>query len=64
MQADIERLFEEKPETYTEEHFRLFQKFKSALNDGAVRAAEPDGGSASGWRVMGLSVLRVVRPRS
>jgi 2,3,4,5-tetrahydropyridine-2,6-dicarboxylate N-succinyltransferase len=51
LQADIERLFEEKPETYTEEHFRLFQKFKSALNDGAVRAAEPDHGSASGWRV-------------
>ena len=43
--ADIEKLFDEKPETYTEEHFRLFQAFKDALNSGAVRAAEPDPSS-------------------
>jgi len=51
MQAEIERLFDEKPETYGEEHFRLFQRFKDALNAGAVRAAEPDAASPTGWRV-------------
>jgi len=51
LQAEIERLFEEKPEKYTEEHFRLFQRFKDALNQGRVRAAEPDPSSPSGWRV-------------
>lgn len=51
MQAEIERLFDEKPETYSEEHFRLFQRFKDALNAGAVRAAEPDSASPTGWRV-------------
>ena len=51
MQADIERLFDEKPQTYTEDHFRLFQNFKAALNAGAVRAAEPDASTPTGWRV-------------
>jgi 2,3,4,5-tetrahydropyridine-2,6-dicarboxylate N-succinyltransferase len=51
MQTDIERLFDDKPETYTEDHFRLFQQFKDALNSGAVRAAEPDPSSPSGWKV-------------
>jgi 2,3,4,5-tetrahydropyridine-2-carboxylate N-succinyltransferase len=49
----IDRLFEEKPAAYTEEHFRLFHDFKAALNAGEVRAAEPDSGSPSGWRVNG-----------
>ncbi len=53
MQAEIEQLFEEKPATYTEEHFRVFYKFKDALNEGRIRAAEPDDSSASGWRVNG-----------
>jgi 2,3,4,5-tetrahydropyridine-2,6-dicarboxylate N-succinyltransferase len=51
LQAEIEKLFEEKPDSYTEEHFRLFQRFKDALNRGAVRAAEPDAAAPSGWRV-------------
>jgi 2,3,4,5-tetrahydropyridine-2,6-dicarboxylate N-succinyltransferase len=33
---------------YGEEHFALFAQFKSALNDGTVRAASPENGS---WRV-------------
>ena len=37
MQTEIETLFDEKPATYTEEHFALFQRFKEALNAGAVR---------------------------
>ena len=51
LQAEIEKLFDEKPQTYTEDHFRLFGEFKAALNAGAIRAAEPDAGAKSGWRV-------------
>jgi 2,3,4,5-tetrahydropyridine-2-carboxylate N-succinyltransferase len=47
----IERLFDESPAQYTEEHFRLFQEFKDALNRGEVRAAESDAASPTGWRV-------------
>ncbi|HVP47408.1 MAG TPA: 2,3,4,5-tetrahydropyridine-2,6-dicarboxylate N-succinyltransferase [Bryobacteraceae bacterium] len=53
MQAEIEKLFDEKPQTYTEDHFRLFAEFKAALNAGAIRAAEPDVRARSGWRVNG-----------
>ena len=53
MQAEIEKLFQEPPERYGEEHFRLFQRFKEELNAGRVRAACPDESSASGWRVNG-----------
>jgi 2,3,4,5-tetrahydropyridine-2-carboxylate N-succinyltransferase len=51
LQADIERLFEEKPPVYAESDFRLFADFKRALNDGRVRAAEPDPSTRTGWRV-------------
>jgi len=51
MRAEIEKLFEEKPATYTEDHFRLFQRFKEALNRGEIRSAEPDAATSSGWRV-------------
>lgn len=51
LQADIETLFDQKPGTYTEEQFALFECFKGALNRGEVRAAEPDSSAASGWRV-------------
>jgi 2,3,4,5-tetrahydropyridine-2-carboxylate N-succinyltransferase len=51
MQIPIEKLFDEKPSTYTEDHFRLFQEFKAALNAGEIRSAEPDSASKSGWRV-------------
>ena len=49
--VEIERVFEERPEEYTREHFRTFQRFKDALNAGEVRAAEPDDSLATGWRV-------------
>jgi 2,3,4,5-tetrahydropyridine-2,6-dicarboxylate N-succinyltransferase len=51
MQTEIEALFDQKPSIYTEEHFALFQRFKQALNAGAVRSAEPDPAARSGWRV-------------
>jgi 2,3,4,5-tetrahydropyridine-2-carboxylate N-succinyltransferase len=50
LQSEIERLFDAPPPRYTEEHFRLFQSFKDALNRGEVRAAEPDSASRTGWR--------------
>jgi 2,3,4,5-tetrahydropyridine-2-carboxylate N-succinyltransferase len=53
LQTEIEQLFDNKPEKYTEEHFRLFQEFKAALNDGRIRSAEPDASTPSGWRVNG-----------
>jgi len=53
LQAEIEKLFDEKPQTYTEDHFRLFAEFKAALNAGDIRAAEPDAAARSGWRVNG-----------
>src|ERR1700733_11067496 len=49
--AEIERLFDENPGSYTEAHLLLFQRFKDALNAGEIRAAEPDSGRACGWRV-------------
>ncbi|MGH9665470.1 MAG: 2,3,4,5-tetrahydropyridine-2,6-dicarboxylate N-succinyltransferase [Bryobacteraceae bacterium] len=51
MRAEIEKLFDEKPAIYSEDHFRLFQRFKEALNRGGIRSAEPDSTAASGWRV-------------
>jgi 2,3,4,5-tetrahydropyridine-2-carboxylate N-succinyltransferase len=51
MRTEIENLFDEKPATYTEEHFELFARFKQALNQGAIRSAEPDESVRSGWRV-------------
>src|ERR1700720_1447438 len=48
--SQIERLFDEPPAQYSEEHFRLFGEFKNALNRGEVRAAEPDPAAKTGWR--------------
>jgi 2,3,4,5-tetrahydropyridine-2-carboxylate N-succinyltransferase len=51
MQTEIEDLFDTKPAAFNEQHFALFQRFKEALNSGAVRSAEPDASTRSGWRV-------------
>ena len=51
MRTEIEALFDSKPASYTEAHYALFTHFKIALNDGSVRAAEPDASAATGWRV-------------
>ena len=51
MQTEIEDLFDHPPAAYSEEHFALFARLKDALNTGAVRAAEPDSSSKTGWRV-------------
>jgi 2,3,4,5-tetrahydropyridine-2-carboxylate N-succinyltransferase len=51
LQAEIESLFDQKPAFYEDAHFRLFADFKAALNEGRVRAAEPDPSTRTGWRV-------------
>jgi 2,3,4,5-tetrahydropyridine-2-carboxylate N-succinyltransferase len=51
MQIEVETLFDEKPASYTEQHFALFARFKEALNQGRIRSAEPDASTRSGWRV-------------
>jgi len=48
---EIEDLFDHPPAAYHEDHFMLFARLKEALNTGAVRAAEPDSSSKTGWRV-------------
>lgn len=49
--TQIEALFDLKPSSYAEEHFALFARFKQALNEGLIRAAEPDSSTRTGWRV-------------
>jgi len=51
MQTEIEQLFDHPPAAYNEDHFILFARLKEALNTGAVRAAEPDSSTNTGWRV-------------
>jgi 2,3,4,5-tetrahydropyridine-2-carboxylate N-succinyltransferase len=51
LQVEIEKLFDNKPAFYVDEHFELFADFKTALNEGRVRAAEPDSAAPTGWRV-------------
>jgi len=53
LSTEIETLFDHPPESYTAEHFQLFQAFKEELNAGRIRAAEPDAASVLGWRVNG-----------
>ena len=51
MRTEIENLYASKPDSYSEADFDLFSRFKRALNDGLIRAAEPDASTPSGWRV-------------
>lgn len=51
LQQQIESLFDNPPDEYTSAHHAVFAAFREALNRGAVRAAEPDSASPSGWRV-------------
>jgi 2,3,4,5-tetrahydropyridine-2-carboxylate N-succinyltransferase len=53
LQADIERLFEQNPHSYSGADFQLFADFKTALNEGRIRAAEPCPSERTGWRVNG-----------
>jgi len=53
LQSRIEELFSQSAEAYGSQYFNAFDEFKQALNEGRVRAAEPDSVSPSGWRVNG-----------
>ena len=53
LESTISALFEEQRAHYEESYFSAFDEFKAALNEGRVRAAEPDASSPSGWRVNG-----------
>jgi 2,3,4,5-tetrahydropyridine-2,6-dicarboxylate N-succinyltransferase len=50
LQSPIEGLFDNPPASYQQQHFALFDKFKTALNRGEIRAAEPHAGGSTGWR--------------
>jgi 2,3,4,5-tetrahydropyridine-2-carboxylate N-succinyltransferase len=51
LQAHIEELFSRQTTEYGDEYFRAFDELKSALNEGRIRAAEPEPGSPTGWKV-------------
>jgi 2,3,4,5-tetrahydropyridine-2-carboxylate N-succinyltransferase len=51
LEREVNALFENPPAAYEESHFRLFARFKEALNEGRIRAAEPEAASSWGWRV-------------
>jgi 2,3,4,5-tetrahydropyridine-2-carboxylate N-succinyltransferase len=51
LQTAIEELYARQTDQYGDEYFRAFDEFKSALNEGRVRAAEPDRTSPTGWKV-------------
>lgn len=51
LREEIEAIYGQPPAAYGPEHRDLFTRFKAALNRGEIRAAEPDPGSSTGWRV-------------
>jgi 2,3,4,5-tetrahydropyridine-2-carboxylate N-succinyltransferase len=51
LRSRIEDLFAREAREYGEEYSRAFDELKSALNEGRVRAAEPDSASPTGWKV-------------
>jgi 2,3,4,5-tetrahydropyridine-2-carboxylate N-succinyltransferase len=51
LEGRIAELFARQAEEYSEEYSRAFDELKAALNEGRVRAAEPDPSSPTGWKV-------------
>jgi 2,3,4,5-tetrahydropyridine-2-carboxylate N-succinyltransferase len=51
LQECIENLFAPEAKESGEECFQAFDELKAALNEGRVRAAEPDPTSPTGWKV-------------
>ena len=51
LQITIEQLYARQTDQFGEEYFRAFDEFKQALNEGRVRAAEPEPDSPTGWKV-------------
>ena len=52
LEARIDALFKQNPESYSHQDLETFREFKAGLNSGRIRAAEPDSScSPLGWRV-------------
>ncbi|HEV2177839.1 MAG TPA: 2,3,4,5-tetrahydropyridine-2,6-dicarboxylate N-succinyltransferase [Terriglobia bacterium] len=51
LETRIEELFARPTEPYGAEFSQAFDELKAALNDGSIRAAEPDAASPTGWKV-------------
>ena len=51
LQTQIEGLYARETKQFGEEFFQAFDELKAALNEGRVRAAEPDPTSPTGWKV-------------
>jgi len=51
LQSTIEQLYDTPADQTGEEYYSAFGDFKLALNEGKIRAAEPDPGSPTGWKV-------------
>lgn len=51
LESTIEDLFSRFGSNYGEDYFKAFGQLKAGLNDGSIRAAEPDASSPSGWKV-------------
>ncbi|HEV2349840.1 MAG TPA: hypothetical protein VG028_08360 [Terriglobia bacterium] len=51
LQTRIEELYSRETTEFDEEYLRAFDELKAALNEGRIRAADPDGSSLSVWRV-------------
>jgi 2,3,4,5-tetrahydropyridine-2,6-dicarboxylate N-succinyltransferase len=48
---ELEELFDSKPSHYSVAQRNAFQVFRHKLNQGVIRAAEPDASQPTGWRV-------------
>jgi len=51
LQATIEELYDTPADQSGEEFYSAFDEFKLSLNEGRIRAAEPDANSLTGWKV-------------
>jgi len=51
LQTHIEELYAREATESGEEFFSTFDQFKLELNEGRIRAAEPDASSPTGWKV-------------
>jgi 2,3,4,5-tetrahydropyridine-2-carboxylate N-succinyltransferase len=51
VQIAIEHLYDRPADESGEEFFSAFDELKLGLNEGTIRAAEPDPGSPGGWKV-------------
>ncbi|MGH9403672.1 MAG: 2,3,4,5-tetrahydropyridine-2,6-dicarboxylate N-succinyltransferase [Terriglobia bacterium] len=51
LENNIEELFSRQSAEYGGEYFAAFQELKTGLNEGAIRAAEPDSSAPQGWKV-------------